>query len=76
MNDSVTPPSGLGAWWLAIRPRTLTVAVVPVLVGHALAWAQAGALDYDLKRRAHQLHRLVRAVRGIMPGATREPPSR
>lgn len=37
---------------------------------------QAGALDYDLKRRAHQLHRLVRAVRGIMPGATREPPSR
>lgn len=37
---------------------------------------QAGALDYDLKRRARQLHRLVRAVRGIMPGSPREPRSR
>ncbi|TAK48179.1 MAG: 1,4-dihydroxy-2-naphthoate octaprenyltransferase [Xanthobacteraceae bacterium] len=28
-------------WWLAIRPRTLTLAVVPVLVGAVLAWHEA-----------------------------------
>ncbi len=31
-------------WFLAIRPKTLTLAVVPVLVGTALAWRQTGAV--------------------------------
>ncbi len=31
-------------WFLAIRPKTLTLAVVPVLVGTVLAWQQTGAL--------------------------------
>jgi len=33
-------PSRGAAWWLAIRPKTLTVSLVPVLVGGAVAWAQ------------------------------------
>jgi 1,4-dihydroxy-2-naphthoate octaprenyltransferase len=31
------PPT---AWWLAIRPKTLTVAVAPVACGAALAWRE------------------------------------
>jgi 1,4-dihydroxy-2-naphthoate octaprenyltransferase len=32
---AATAPSALGAWWLAARPKTLPVAVVPILVGCA-----------------------------------------
>jgi 1,4-dihydroxy-2-naphthoate octaprenyltransferase len=32
-----TPPTQLGAWWLAIRPRTLGASLAPVLVGSAAA---------------------------------------
>lgn len=32
------------AWWLAARPRTLTISVAPVLVGTSLAWLDTGAL--------------------------------
>src|SRR5574338_375548 len=31
-------PRGLALWWLAVRPRTLTLAAMPVLCGSALAW--------------------------------------
>jgi len=31
-------------WWLAIRPATLTISLVPVLVGAALAWQDTGRL--------------------------------
>lgn len=31
-------PSRATAWWLAIRPRTLSVAASPVIAGAALAW--------------------------------------
>jgi 1,4-dihydroxy-2-naphthoate octaprenyltransferase len=34
-------PGSSGAWWLAIRPRTLPAAIAPVLVGTALAWADS-----------------------------------
>lgn len=33
----------LGAWWLAVRPATLTLAVAPVAVGTAVAEATGGA---------------------------------
>lgn len=33
-------PGRLGAWFLACRPKTLTVSLAPVLVGTALAWQQ------------------------------------
>jgi 1,4-dihydroxy-2-naphthoate octaprenyltransferase len=42
------PPARLGtlhAWRVAIRPRTLLVAVSPVIVGAALAFERAGTLD-------------------------------
>lgn len=32
-------------WWLATRPKTLSIAAVPVLVGTCLAWSERGALD-------------------------------
>ena len=38
------PVGALGAWWLAIRPRTLWAAVAPVLAGTALAlWHDVSA---------------------------------
>lgn len=32
--------STFAIWWLAIRPKTLSVSLAPVLVGCALAWAE------------------------------------
>jgi 1,4-dihydroxy-2-naphthoate octaprenyltransferase len=32
-------------WWLATRPKTLSIAVVPVLVGTCLAWSERGAIE-------------------------------
>lgn len=43
---AVTPaarPSTGRIWWLALRPRTLSVSVAPVFVGSALAHAETGA---------------------------------
>ena len=34
------PMTALQIWLLAIRPRTLSISVVPVMVGTALAWAE------------------------------------
>jgi 1,4-dihydroxy-2-naphthoate octaprenyltransferase len=38
----------LDAWLVAMRPRSLPVAVAPVVVGAALAWQRTGALDLAL----------------------------
>jgi 1,4-dihydroxy-2-naphthoate octaprenyltransferase len=46
MTEPRAQPSPLGAWWLAIRPKTLIVSVAPLLVGNAVAWAQTGKLHW------------------------------
>jgi len=38
MTGGTPTPEPLSAWWLAARPRTLPLAVAPVLVGAACAW--------------------------------------
>ncbi len=43
MRGGAMPRRGY-AWWLAIRPKTLSVSVVPVLVGTSLAWSQQAAV--------------------------------
>jgi 1,4-dihydroxy-2-naphthoate octaprenyltransferase len=35
-------------WLLAIRPKTLTISVVPVALGCALAWSETGEIDVPL----------------------------
>jgi 1,4-dihydroxy-2-naphthoate octaprenyltransferase len=37
------PPRGWRIWWTAARPRTLTIAATPVLLGTASAWAEGAA---------------------------------
>jgi 1,4-dihydroxy-2-naphthoate octaprenyltransferase len=41
-----TRPSGWRLWWAAARPRTLTIAVTPVLLGCALAHVGGAPLDW------------------------------
>ena len=38
-----TAPTPASAWWLAIRPKTLTMAIVPVLTGAAAALSVTGS---------------------------------
>ena len=40
---SGAPASSLLIWWTAIRPRTLSMAATPVVLGSALAWADHAA---------------------------------
>ncbi len=35
------------AWWLAIRPKTLSLAATPVWLGLCMAWADTGVLRWD-----------------------------
>lgn len=42
--ETPPPPSLATAWWLALRPKTLTTSVSPILVACALAWAQTQTL--------------------------------
>lgn len=40
------PPAGWRVWWTAVRPRTLSLAATPVLLGSALAVAEGSALAW------------------------------
>jgi len=40
------PHTGWRIWWMAIRPRTLSISATPVLVGTALAIAEGATLNW------------------------------
>jgi 1,4-dihydroxy-2-naphthoate octaprenyltransferase len=42
--ETFYPVMQIKSWLLAIRPKTLGISVVPVLVGTALAWAETGSV--------------------------------
>lgn len=42
---STVRQGSVAAWLVAIRPRSLPVAISPVLVGAAFAWSRAGQID-------------------------------
>ena len=48
-----SPGQSLMVWWTAIRPRTLSIAATPVVLGSALA----NAIDNHLANRANANHR-------------------
>lgn len=39
-------PRGLALWWQAIRPKTLGMAINPVIVGSALAWSGDASITH------------------------------
>ena len=59
------PPSGLRLWLLAIRPKTLTIALVPVLVGSALAWGEAARLNWGAALAAALAALLIQAATNL-----------
>jgi 1,4-dihydroxy-2-naphthoate octaprenyltransferase len=49
MSTAITPdiaPGSLDAWLVALRPRSLLIAVSPVVVGTALAWQRLGSVNW------------------------------
>lgn len=44
VESRISRPSSRDAWWLALRPKTLSVSFAPVLVGTAVAYAETGDL--------------------------------
>jgi 1,4-dihydroxy-2-naphthoate octaprenyltransferase len=48
ISKSLDPPGIFKIWFLAVRPKTLTAAVVPVVVGTALAFGAHGSIQLGL----------------------------
>lgn len=48
MDENNVKQDSLRAWLLAARPKTLTGALVPVMIGLALAWTDAGEYGDDV----------------------------
>ncbi|MEZ5583791.1 MAG: 1,4-dihydroxy-2-naphthoate polyprenyltransferase [Candidatus Competibacteraceae bacterium] len=80
-------PATLKYWWIAIRPKTLSIAVVPVLIGSALAWHDTGDLLWSVLLAALLAALLIQAgtnlhndaadfERGADSSATRLGPAR
>lgn len=45
---AAAPPTGWRVWWTAARPRTLSIAVTPVVVGSTAAWAAGAPLSWPV----------------------------
>lgn len=43
--SKIRPPNVV-VWWLAIRPKTLSLSLVPVLVGASVAWNEHGSIAW------------------------------
>lgn len=43
-SHAAEPPTGLRLWLMAVRPRTLTIAVAPVVAAAGLVWGEAHTL--------------------------------
>jgi 1,4-dihydroxy-2-naphthoate polyprenyltransferase len=48
LSVSTVRPGSLDAWAVAMRPRTLWVAIVPVLVGTAFAWLDRAQVNWSV----------------------------
>jgi len=44
--QSLSRPGYFKIWWLAIRPKTLSISVTPVLLGTALAWSVQAEISW------------------------------
>ena len=55
----------VAAWLAAVRPRTLPVAISPVLVGAALGWQRTGALDLQVAAIALAASLLMQVVSNL-----------
>ena len=44
MSETLVKPSSLSLWWMAIRPKTLGLAVSPVILATALVWRETSEL--------------------------------
>jgi len=40
-------PSRAAAWWCAVRPKTLSLSIAPVLLGSAVAWSQQPIFNWQ-----------------------------
>lgn len=48
-NPQILPPAhGWQRWWIASRPRTLTMAITPVLLGACLAWGDGAPVQLGI----------------------------
>ena len=48
MEEKTIKPNSLKAWWLAARPKTLSGAAVPVMIGVALAYADRALYGFNI----------------------------
>jgi 1,4-dihydroxy-2-naphthoate octaprenyltransferase len=63
-NPAIAPGS-FAAWRVALRPRTLPIAMIPVVVATSLAWALTGAFDPGIAAIALAASMLMQVVTNL-----------
>lgn len=63
-------PGAWAIWWMAIRPRTLTLSAMPVLVGTALAFSQGVVLSWSVFGVALMCALLIQAATNLFNDAS------